>query len=180
MNSFTAIVDWQQTQVPLNSWWKYDVIVRCVYSSSLSYRGAVWWGWASVLRVENWLIMGSIFTGLGGGAVLFKRARRKDAAWFKSWNHDVCDVQQILRYGWKLVQRKRNVKEFHLQPTSSLALQVDMPASLMADTVYQPASHLTTGSMSRHCVPELSWERLTHNKHTTRIRQFIHEAFCYT
>lgn len=45
----------------------------------------------------------------------------------------------------------------HLPVTSSLALHVDMPATLMAERVYHPASDFTTRSISRHWRPEPSW-----------------------
>lgn len=47
-----------------------------------------------------------------------------------------------------------------LLPISSLALHVDMPASLMAESVYQPASDFITLSINKHCRPEPSWYRL--------------------
>lgn len=44
----------------------------------------------------------------------------------------------------------------YLLPTSSRALHVDMPASLMADSVYQPESDFVTLSISKHWRPEPS------------------------
>lgn len=72
----------------------------------------------------------------------------------ESWDHHVND--------FNLMQEGEHTAD--LLPTSSLALHVDMPASLMAERVYQPASDFVNLSINRHWRPEPSWYRLWKNR----------------
>lgn len=59
----------------------------------------------------------------------------------------------------QLAEKKR-LDKVVLLPTSSLALHEDIPATLMAERVYQPASDFVTHSINKRCRPEPSWYRL--------------------
>lgn len=119
----------RQSEAPLFTvltWWLVEGASVWVYSSSLSYNGAVCWAGLSTVRAGTWLREDSSFRVLEPAGAVF--------------------MAGVVRV-----------------PTSSLALHVDMPASLMADRVYQPASDFITFSINKHWRPDPSWYRLQWN-----------------